>query len=197
MNGQGTATTPHALARACLAVGPSALSPMDWRYNGGAESYTVAQTTTTGGVQFESASLTFNLTGVEPPEWAVGSLFGELWLTWADSSGLTSGEIRMTPKAQATLGPDTFVHATMEVEVLTTGRRYPQVSFIDSSTPPSTLIVETLGGITTPVEVVAELCQGVAWDEGVQCPAWDLQRITADAGLRAPHLEINGIQSDD
>jgi hypothetical protein len=78
-----------------------------------------------------------------------------------------------------------------------TDRRYPQLVIADQGSPPSSFLVQARGGVTTPVDLNAELCDAVAWDPGTQCPAWDLHQIGGATPFLAPHLEINGRMGTD
>jgi hypothetical protein len=197
VNGQGPPATPHAVARSCLQVSPSPLPALDWSYDGQPETYTSPVQTTFQTWTFESPTFDFDLDFVATDEWAVGSLFGELWLTWGENGGLTSGRVLVTPKAKPTLGASDYVHATMEVDMFVTDRRYPQLVVADQGSPPSSFIVQARGGATTPADLNAELCDALAWDPGAQCPAWDLHLIGGATPFLAPHFEFNGRMGTD
>jgi hypothetical protein len=198
VNGQGNAGTPRAIARACLDVSPAPAPAMEWSYDGGVETYGAPAQTTFQ--TWEAGSPTFDvLFGfVSTNEFAVGSLFNELWITWGDNSGGTSGRVTVTPKATATLDPVMFLHASMEVDILSTDRRYPQLVLADQGSPASLVIVQTRGGLTGPFALEIQFCDSKPWDEGGQCPRWDLHTLDAgSSAFLAPHPEMNGLEGVD
>jgi hypothetical protein len=200
VNGQGAGGTPHAVARACVQVSPAPLPSFDWSYDGHPETYTTAVTNVFQTWTFDSPTFHFELRSVATDEWAVGSLFGELWVIYGDTATAASGStglLTMTAKAQPTLGASDFVHATMEVDMFVTDRRFPQLVISDQGSPPSSFEVHVQGGITTAVDLHAEFCHQLAWDPGAQCPTWDMHQIGGSTPFLAPHLEFNGHMGTD
>jgi hypothetical protein len=196
VNGQGPPATPHAVARACLQVSPSPLPALDWSYDGHPETYTTEVMTTFHTWTFESPTFAFDLGGAATDEWGVGSLFGELWVTWGEFAADTTGSVDITPKVQPTLGASDYVHATMEVDMFVTDRRFPQLILTDQGSPPSSFVVLASGGLTTPVDLMADFCDGIAWGPGA-CKAWDLHQIGGATPFLAPHFELNGRMGTD
>jgi Repeat of unknown function (DUF5648) len=200
INGQGPAGTPKAIARACVKVKPDAAPADDFRYDGTPETFSAP---VAAGFQIWTMdSPTFNVQfhTVATDEFSIGALLGELWVTYGDWAADTNGKLRISPKTLAKLADDTFVHASMEVDTVSTQRRYPQLIISDVGWPVQdnmdkgeTVVIQTFGGITLPVEVEIEFCDHKIWDVNNQCPQYDLYTLK-DAGgdFLAPRLEING-----
>lgn len=205
INGQGDDTKPKAISRACLKVKPEAAPDLDFFYDGTPEDFSAA--TNTGYQTYETETPTFNVqfTSVETESWSIGSLFGELWATYSDKAADTNGKLRITPKQRATLADDKFVHATMEVDTVSSQRRYPQLIVSNAEWPvqdnlatSGTAIVQVFGGVTEATEVQIEFCDHRTWDVNNQCPKLPLYTLK-DAGgdFLAPAPEINGFQGTD
>lgn len=200
VNGQGDATAPKALARACVSVKPETPPPMDFQYDGTPEVFSDPTNPSFQTWELESPTFNVQFKAVATDEWSIGSLFGEQWVTYADWSADTNGKMRMTPKARATLSADAFVHASMEVDIISTQRRYPQLMISDVEWPVqdnleqgSTVITQVFGGITEPMQVQLQFCDHRTWDVNNQCPKYNVDTLKA-AGeeLNSPRPEING-----
>jgi hypothetical protein len=97
------------------------------------------------------------------------------------------------------------VHASMEVDMVSTQRRYPQLLISDQDWPVqdnlekgATVLFQTFGGITMPIEAQIQFCDQRTWDVNNQCPLYDLQRLgDADAPFLSPRPEINGFSGVD
>jgi hypothetical protein len=93
----------------------------------------------------------------------------------------------------------------MEVDTVSTQRRYPQLLIGDVKWPVqdnleqgSTVIVQTFGGITQALDVQLEFCDHRTWDVNNQCPMYDLYKLKDGASeFLAPHVEINGLNGAD
>ncbi len=205
VNGQGDDTKPKAISRACLKVEPEPAPELDFFYDGTPEEFSPA--TNTGYQTYETETPTFNVQfmSVETESWSIGSLFGELWATYSDKAADTNGKLRITPKKRATLADDQFVHATMEVDTVSSQRRYPQLIVSNAEWPvqdnlatSGTVIVQVFGGVTEALEVQIEFCDHRTWDVNDQCPKLPLYTLK-DAGsdFLAPAPEINGFQGTD
>jgi len=205
INGQGDDTKPHTLSRACLKVAPTKPAAADWTYDGTPETF--SEPAQKGFQIWELESPTFNVQyhTVATDEFTIGGMFGELWATYGDWAADTNGKLRITPKTRATLAADTFVHATMEVDMVSTQRRYPQLLISDQPWPVqdnlvngTTVLVQTFGGITMPIEAQIQFCDHRTWDVNNQCPMYDLERLGADdARFLSPRPEINGFSGVD
>jgi Repeat of unknown function (DUF5648) len=205
VNGQGEGTKPKAISRACLKVKPEPPPALDFFYDGSPEKYSAPNNT--GYQTYEVESPTFNIqfTNVETDSWSIGSLFGELWTTYSDKAADTNGKLRITPKQRATLAADKFVHAVMEVDTVSSQRRYPQLLVSSAEWPVqdnlakgSTAIVQMFGGVTEALEVQIEFCDHRTWDVNDQCPKLELYTLKGpDGEFIAPAPEINGFQGTD
>jgi hypothetical protein len=205
VNGQGGAGAPRALSRACLDVAPTPEPPKTWRYDGEAETFGPETLVEFQTWDVESPTFFAELVNVGTEKWALGTVFGELRVTWADHAGGTSAMLRLTPKRRARISADAFLHVTMEVDTVSTTRRYPQLLISDRDWPVQrnladgkAIILQTRGGITDPVSAEIQLCDHQRWEGGGQCPGWDLYRLRAgDAEFLAPRPEINGLSGAD
>lgn len=113
--------------------------------------------------------------GPEDDLWALGSVRGELLVSFADWASDTNGKFRLTPKQSATLADEAFLHASVEVDLVSTHRRYPQILISDQPHPVqenltsgSTLIVQSFGRWATELQV--QVCDHRGWDVNNQCP---------------------------
>jgi hypothetical protein len=204
VNGQGPAGSPHAIARSCVKVAPAALPKMDWRYDGQAETYSAEKQLTFQAWGFDSPTFNVEFISVATSEWAMGSMLGELWVTYSDWAADTNGKFRATPKTLATLAADRFVHATAAVDAVSSDRRYPQILISDQKAPVQesmknggTVIVQTRGGITSPIVAEIQFCDHREWDVNNQCPLWELLKLNAGQDFLSPRDEINGINGVD
>lgn len=200
------ASKPHAIARACVAVKPAAAPTTEWSYDGTkAETYTPTEGVPGDQALFRFESPTFNIefNGQTPDQWALGSIFGELWALHADPGADVGSVLRLTPKQTPTLSDTGFLHATMEVDTMSTFRRYPQM-LISSATWPvqanlvnaATVVLQTFND--GPTEGQIEFCDHRDWAVNNQCPRWDLHRVNdGSADFLAPNMEPNGVQGLD
>lgn len=206
VGGQGQAANkPKAISRACLKVTPEKPEAMDFRWNGEPEKYTAA--TDAGYQTFAMESPTFNAQfyNVETDGWAIGNMFGEVWVTYSDVAADTNGKFRLTPKARATLAADSFVHATMEVDAVSSQRRYPQLIISSAEWPvqenlekASSVVIQVFGGVTEASELQIEFCDHVTWDVNNQCPLYPLYTLKDGANeFLSPAPEINGLFGTD
>jgi hypothetical protein len=141
--------------------------------------------------------------GQEKDQWTFGELFGELWTIHADNGADVGSFVRFMPKATSPmLGPDTYIHSSMEVDTVSSFRRYPQVLISDQPWPVqdnflngSTVVVEPFGANG---EVEIEFCDHTEWTVNPQCPYWDINTLH-DSGtdFLAPHVEMTGLQGVD
>jgi hypothetical protein len=204
LNGQGDATTPHAIARACLEVAPAAPAPMDWRYDGSPEAYGPVQSFSPDQARFEFDSPTFDvqLLGQTKGQWTFGAIFGELWTLHADVGADVGNLFRFAPKQTPTLAADAFVHVSMEVDTVSTFRRYPQIIVSDQPTPVQQNLTNGASVIVQPFgvsgEVQIEFCDHRDWEVNNQCPYWDLATLH-DQGVDflSPRVEMTGLQGVD
>ena len=185
VNGQhDPASRPKAIARGFVVVAPATPPAMDFRADfGAAETFTPVDERNYGGqdVFLDNATFEASYYSIEPASFSIGVVAGELWSSFADWASDTNGKFRLTPKARATLADGTFIHATMQVDLWSTGRRYPQLWISDVDTPVQdnmtngvTLNVQTIDAWPTQLQV--QLCDHESWDVNAQCPAAPIQR---------------------
>ena len=205
INGQGNGTAPKAISRACLKVKPEPPPALDFVYDGLPEDYSAPKETGYQTYELESPTFNIQFTNVETESFSIGSMFGELWTTYSDVAADTNGKLRVTPKRRATLSADKFVHATMEVDTVSSQRRYPQLLVSNAEWPvqdnlakAGTVIVQLFGGVTEGLEMQIEFCDHRSWDVNDQCPKFPLYTLNAGGEeFLAPAPEINGFQGND
>lgn len=199
VGGQGDGTAPKAISRACVKVKPES-TKADWSYSGEVETFADPVTTTFQSWNQESPTFNVEFYNVASDEFTVGSLFNELWVTYADWAADTNGKFRLTPKTHATLSDSEFVHATMEVDMISTQRRYPQLLISDVEVPVQanleqggTVITQIFGGVSESVQLQLQFCDHRSWDVNNQCPKFELDRLKDDSGGESlrPHPEVN------
>lgn len=122
---------------------------------------------------------------IEPEAWALGAVEGELWAAYADWASDTNGKVRITPKKKAQLADRDFLHASMEVDLWATGRRYPQLWISSHPVPVQdtmeegvTLNLQTFGGWPTSLQL--QLCDHQKWDVNAQCPVLAYEKESFD-----------------
>ena len=205
INGQGADTAPQVISRACLKVTPEPAPEMDFFYDGSPEEFGEATYRNYQIYEMESPNFNVQYTSVATDEWAIGTLFGELWTTYSDKAADTNGKFRMTPKTRATLASDSFVHVTMEVDAISSQRRYPQILVSTAEWPVQdnlpdnvTVVLQLFGGVTEALEGQIEFCDHRNWDVNDQCPKFPLYVLKdGDESFISPAPEINGLLGAD
>jgi len=194
VNGQGDGNPrPRAIARSFVKLGPRAHEKMDW-YADFKDGVPLAPLTprSTGSAQqdYYASSPDYDLTFYEVDsnevtkaiQWSMGPMLGALRVNYHDQAADTNGKFRLTPLVKGTMAANTFLHATMETDVLSSNRRYPQI-FISDIDPPlqsnltkgTTLLVQTFDA--WPIQVQIQVCDHRYWDVNNQCPRFDLLKI--------------------
>jgi hypothetical protein len=137
---------------------------------------------------------------VETPRWGMASVLGELWIAYADEGADVNGKFRMTPNARARMSTDAFLYVTMQVDAMSTLRRYPQILVSDQEPPVqwnlkkgNTLVLETF--LDWPNSYELQVCDHRTWDTNEQCPAFDFHRLAKAGGREgevrlAPNAEV-------
>ncbi len=104
-----------------------------------------------------------------------GSMLGELWVAYNDIAADVNGKVRLTPTQHGSIAADSFLHVTMEIDIVSTDRRYPQILISDQSAPVqdnlaggTTLIVQPKD--LTPTHLQVQICDHRTWDVNDQCP---------------------------
>jgi hypothetical protein len=196
VNGQhDPSSVPHAVARSYLCAEPGA-AETTWDYaatfDGPIDAPAEVDLVTYGGwdLYLETNELDVSFHSIEPEAWALGAVGGELWVDYADWASDTNGKVRITPKTKATLADGAFVHASMEVDIWATGRRYPQMWISNHAVPVQdtmeegvTLNLQTFGGWPTSLQL--QLCDHQRWDVNAQCPVFAIEKESFD-GLPWP-----------
>jgi hypothetical protein len=206
INGQGSeGAQPTASARACIDVEPVALPEMDFRYGGEPEALSEAENPSFQQFDMDTPTFDVSFLATATDQWTFGGMMGELWTTYADWAANTGGKLRATPKQRATLDGDTFIHATMEVDAVSSDRRYPQMLISDAEWPVQanlptshTVVVQTRGGVGGPTYGEIQFCDERDWDVNNQCPSYDLYVLRdGDTEFLAPQHEVNGLTGVD
>ena len=200
INGQGEDTNPKALSRACLKVKPEKPPRRDFFYDGIPETWSEGRPRNFQIWDTDTPTFDATFYAVATDQWALGSAYGELWATYSDWAADTNGKLRITPKQRASVAERSFLHASMEVDIVSTQRRYPQLLISSAETPvqdnmkdATTVVVQSFGGITTPVAIEVQFCDHQEWDVNNQCPKYELQKLKGDAGeFLSPRPEVTG-----
>jgi hypothetical protein len=188
---------PKAIARSYLEVSPQAPEPLDF-YDTFSTPLGTFTETRPGfqTVRRDYANYDMTFYSIELPKFAIGQMLGELWVTYSDWAADTNGKFRLTPKRRATLAANSFLHVTMEVDIVTTGRRYPQILVSDRDWP----IQEQLVNGTTlvfqsfndpPQRLDIELCDHRVWEVNNQCPRFPMENAAAPNLPWRPQPEVN------
>jgi hypothetical protein len=225
INGQhDPAGRPKAIARSFVRVGPRPHPPMDFFADFSTKAAPETFTPVPCGSPDSNCFQTWRL---QSPTWdaifmnvetgptsgtglfTFGPRLGQLWVNHADWASDTNGRVRLTPKQKATMSASSFLHVTMEVDAVSTGRRYPQILISDRDAPIQytleqghTLVVQTRGQGSAwfdyPIDYELQVCNLRTWDVNNQCPSYDLHRLKTAAGDRlAPHDEVGELTSVD
>jgi hypothetical protein len=185
INGQydGVAGNPKAIARSFIDVAPRVRQAMDWLSTPASfsEQFTTLPCQAPDGncfQQFHLQSSTYDISflATETDRWKVGNVLGEFQVNYTDWATDTNGKFRMTVRNQkANIAANSFVHATMEVNSVSSGRRYPQLILSDQDIPVQynlingrSLILQTFGPY--PPRIDLEICDHATWDVNQQCP---------------------------
>src|SRR6202011_3815485 len=106
-----------------------------------------------------------------------------------------NGKFRLTPKRRASLSANSFLHVTMEVDIVTTGRRYPQILVSDRDWPiqeqlinGTTLVFQSFND--PPQRLDIELCDHRVWEVNNQCPRFAMENGASGQPWR-PRPEVN------
>jgi hypothetical protein len=227
VNGQHGATNqPKAIARAFLNVAPKPHPEMDFfadfDVNTPAEAFSPIDCGAPTGNCYqtwraESPTWDAIFMNVEsgPSEgtglYTMGPMLGELWVNYADVAADTNGRFRLTPKQKATMSASSYLHVTMEVDAVSSARRYPQILISDRNAPVQytlaeghTLVVQpraiTSAWLDWPIDYELQVCNLRPWDVNDQCPVYDLHQVKDSEGTvirLAPHDELGEFASVD
>ncbi len=194
VNGQyDGGTLPRAVARSFIEVTPPAEPPMDvWHGFDAGEPFEPLTPyevpwTTWATHYFDAPSYDVSFYAVEDDVYAAGQFLGQLWVTYADVGSDVNGKFRLTSKTKATMSAGEFLHATMQVDTFSTGRRYPQLILSSADAPvqdnlegAATIIVQPIQ--TWPTQLDIQVCDHRTWDVNNQCPRYELRTMSDGGG---------------
>ncbi|MBP9114563.1 MAG: hypothetical protein KBF88_17230 [Polyangiaceae bacterium] len=203
INGQFPKTNvPKAIARAFVKVKPEALPSMD--YSDEFKTFAPLTEAPCGRANcfqsFRQTSADYDISwdSVETGGYAVGNVLGELWVAYGDWAQDTGGKVRITPKKKTTLAAGNFLHVTMEVDGVSTGRRYPQILISDRDAPVQnslpqgkTIIAQLINN--WPPRYELQICDTRNWDVNDQCPVYDFYRPQNLTGPIPPIPEVGSL----
>jgi hypothetical protein len=216
MNGQGdAASSPKPIARSFVEITPLDHPKMDWMSHlETPETFTDTTPTQCTPDNFmcdagtlhmlSSDSLDVTLNGIEGKRWGLFSLYGQLWSSFSDAGADVAGQLRMTPKQHATMDSDTYLHVILDVNALSTTRRYPQILINDQPDRPLWIATRAApyGHTLTfqpfqdwPNVLQLEVCDKQAWAVNMHCPGFDLRRLPD--GSIAPNLLVGEQAGED
>jgi len=178
VNGQYDGVSPpKAIARSFIHGKPEAAPAMDF-YAGFPGGSMIEAFTDVGGEMWVDKHLqspTYDLTTYANSKYILGAMLGELWVAYSDVGADVGGKIRLTPRAKASIGAGTFLHVTMEVDMVSSDRRYPQIMISDQDAPVQeklatgkTLVIQPKG--MSPTWIQVQVCDHRNWDVNDQCP---------------------------
>lgn len=204
LNGQhDPANRPKAIAIAAVQAGPMANPKMDFfdGFDGDASADPLVPSKTVkpgpdandGSGQyykyFESSKYLAGFTRIEGEYATVGQEMGQLWARFIDTGSDVNGKFNLTVKQPTEVKADSYLHATMEVDLFSTNRRYPgfyisdkdvQLPIQDYLTKGNTIVVQTFGQ-----DVQVQFCHNRGWQTNDQCPGVGL--YTRERMNGAPH----------
>lgn len=177
------ANNPQPIARSYVCPEIAAVEPMDvFEEFSAPMGFAEVDLATNGGwnLYLENDDFAASFFSMEPDVYGLDSVLGELWVTYADWASDTNGRFRLTAKTNATISADSFVHATVEVDLFSTSRRYPQLWISSAAAPVQdnmidgvTLNLQAFGAWPTGLEM--QWCDHRNWDVNDQCPIFPTQ----------------------
>jgi len=198
INGQyDTKIRPKPIARSFIRVSPQPHNPADWDwYEGFSGDNSDYANATPGGMvdvgdqwSIRYATSRFDIGGYALDKsgdtlvQTFGVLRGQLWTVFDDTAQDVTGTMRITPLQKTSVDSDAtkFLHITWSVDIVSTGRRYPQLIVSDQSIPVqkglgnadgNSLLIQTIGGPSSRFETQAihGLVNGRAWAVNNQAP---------------------------
>jgi len=193
VNGQhDTKSFPKAIARSFVTVAPRPHEPGEWDwYQGfapGTDFGPVAFTTkcTQAGCRATTPIFDFSAYSLDvttSPVLTYGVFLGQMWVAYDDTGQDVTGKVRFTALQLARIDsdPTKFLHVTMSVDIVSTGRRYPQMIISDQKAPVqeglsnpnnNTLLVQPIQGPSMRIEAQAihGLVNGAPWNVNNQAP---------------------------
>ncbi len=211
INGQQDgAPRPRAIARSIVQISPqpadTSLDFFDGFDSDPGPFVSVPYTSPDGAAErFQSPKYDVTLYRMDYTPLTMGRLLNQFWVTWADGAHDFEAKFRMTANQKATLpaASGSYLHVTMEVDTVSTGRRYPQILISDQSAPVqdnlaqgTTIVVQTFGGWPNRFDI--EFCNHQTWTVTGQCPRYatdmvDLSNVGASIGPAPVTGEFAGV----
>ena len=212
VNGQyDTKVFPKAIARSFIKVEPKPHVAADWDWWEGftgaddissapATDYPACKDGTCG--RWTSSNFDYTMWSVDNPNgvplFTRGVMLGQLWTVFDDWQQDVTGKLRFTALQKATVDADRtkFLHVTWSVDIVGTGRRYPQLIVSDRVAPvqdgfgdpdQNTLLVQTITGPQMRFETQAIhglAANGKAWDINNQAPSHIFTGDRQDSEIR-------------
>ncbi len=178
VNGQyDTTAAPKPIARTFLRVAPEAPEGLDYYATfPAAEDFRSTFAAPTGneyGLHFSSPDYMFS--SYSNTQVHFGSMLGEFWASYNDIAADVNGKIRLTPNQKATLSDAGYLHITTEFDIVSSGRRYPQILISDRSAPVQDALVDGTTIVVQPKDLSptllqVQICDHRNWDVNDQCP---------------------------
>jgi len=209
VNGQfAEDSRPIPIARSFVRIGPGPRPDFDW-FSGFGEDDSLGDLEETNcgardgncfqNFRFASDEVDVSFYYAETERFAFGTMLDELWVTFADGAADTNGKFRLTPTTSGEVTSDSYLYVTMDVDALTTGRRYPQLLVSDQPAPVhhnmpdgNTLVLQTFGEFPPILEL--QVCDHRYWEVNYQCPRFNFHHYFDDSGAVtgiAPHDELD------
>ncbi|HEX6275958.1 MAG TPA: hypothetical protein VFZ53_23110 [Polyangiaceae bacterium] len=204
LNGQHPATNaPRPIARSFIRISPGPKPEMDWFAGFGPDETLPdfnalgfnepcddpTNPTCTGEHRQVSDFADISLFGAEKQRTTVGTVLGQLLVTYADIEADVAGKFRLTPPTKGTMSASSYLHVTMEVDAFSTARRYPQMLVSEAEAPihgrmsgVNTIILQTFtsGMPNWPINFDLELCSRRYWEVNDQCPTSQLYQMPSN-----------------
>jgi hypothetical protein len=176
---------PKPIARSFLQVSPQPHDPAAWDWYQGF-SGALGEATLLPNEAGDQWSRHYSLTGLDVGGYsldktsdtiyvfAYGVFLGQFWTAFDDTGQDVTGKVRFGPTQKANVAADSYLHVTWSVDIVGTGRRYPQLIISDQDIPVekgfadpnnNTLLIQTIGGTSMRLETQAihGLVNGNPW----------------------------------
>lgn len=198
LNGQFDGTTPTPIARAFVGIESAPRPPLDFAstYESTDPGFTEILCTSNcdaGSLrlaQSDQFDVTFNGIEATGDRWSITPLAGQLWVRYSDVGADVGAQFRMTARPLATMHDDTFLYATMEVDSVSTARRYPQIVIHERTElplwqrdraeemgldPGRSIVLQSFED--WPSRVTLEVCTNRGWAVNHQCPEANMREL--------------------
>jgi hypothetical protein len=213
INGQADGQPrPQAIARSFVQVAPQAPEALDFRDSFDTDPGPFTEQAPTNlfeTVRYLSSKYDIQLINVESQRlFGWGVVQNEFWITWADSAADRNGKFRITPTQKATMNAGSYLHVTMEVDLVSTNRRYPQILISNANAPIQMIspLVDNMISATTvlvqpfdnyPSRMDIQVCDHRSWDVNDQCPRYKTDWASDSLSKQPPVLMIGELYGVD